>query len=320
MTVRSLLEATDNEQYASSLAVIILAHNEAIHIERCIRSLQPLTTKIFLVDSFSSDKTVQIAESLGAVVTQRKWKNYADQFQWGVDHCAEYCGTDTAWVMRMDADEYLEPDLQSELPGILSSLAMDVNGIYIRRKVFFYGKWIRHGGFYPHTLLRVWRQGEGRIEQRWMDEHIVLPPQPKTVMAKGHLVDDNLKGITFWVNKHNSYASREMVDLLNNRYALFPRDEQIKSNEDSQAKWKRLMKDEIYSRLPVGLRVAMYFLYRYVFRLGFLDGGKGFLWHFMQGFWYRLLVDIKIMEIEERCQGDVEKIKLVLKQEHGISL
>lgn len=298
------------------LVVVILTHNEAIHIERCIRSLLPVASRIFIVDSFSTDRTVEIAESLGAVVVQRKWKNYADQFQWGLDNC----GADGGWVMRMDADEYLEPGLQIELPKVLATLPEDVAGIYIRRKVFFYSQWIRHGGFYPHTLLRAWRQGLGRIEQRWMDEHIVLPPGAKTVMVKEHLVDDNLKGITFWINKHNSYASREMVDLLNNKYSLFPRDEQITETEDPQAKWKRLMKDRVYSRLPIGLRAGLYFFYRYVLRLGFLDGGKGFLWHFMQGFWYRLLVDIKIMEIEEKCQGDVEKIKQVLQQEHGIVL
>lgn len=299
-----------------SVTVLILTHNEEIHIERCIRSLRLIAKKIYIVDSFSTDRTVEIARSLGADIAQRKWKNYADQFQWGLDNC----GAGGGWVMRMDADEYLEPGLQRELSAVLPDLASEIVGIYIRRKVFFYGKWIRHGGFYPHTLLRVWRQGMGRIEQRWMDEHIVLPPQSKTIMVREHLVDDNLKGITFWINKHNSYASREMVDLLNNKYPLFQRDDLIKQNEDSQAKWKRLMKDRVYSNLPIGMRSAFYFLYRYVFRLGFLDGGKGFLWHFMQGFWYRLLVDIKIMEIEERCQGDVGKMKQVLSDEHGIKL
>lgn len=298
------------------LTVVILTHNEEIHIERCIRSLLPIASKIFIVDSFSTDRTVEIAQSLGAVVEQRKWKNYADQFQWGLDNC----GAESEWVMRMDADEYLEPGLQHELVRILPNMSVETGGIYIRRKVFFYGKWIRHGGFYPHTLMRIWRNGKGRIEQRWMDEHIVLPPEAKTIMVKEHLVDDNLKGITFWINKHNSYASREMVDLLNNKYALLEKDESLKTVDDPQAKWKRLMKDKVYSRLPVGLRAAVYFFYRYFFRLGFLDGSKGFLWHFMQGFWYRLLVDIKIMEMEERCGGDVEKMKLVLREEHGIKL
>jgi len=300
----------------NKITVVLLTHNEEIHIERCIRSLQQIAVKIFIVDSFSSDRTVEIAESLGAVVAQRKWKNYADQFQWGLDNC----GDESEWVMRMDADEYLEPDLLDEFPGSLANVSDDITGFYIRRKVFFYGKWIRHGGFYPHTLLRIWRNGQGRIEQRWMDEHIVLPEGSKTQMLQGHLVDDNLKGMTFWINKHNSYASREMVDLLNNKYHLLKKDESLKENDDPQAKWKRIMKDDVYSKLPLALRSTLYFLYRYFLRLGFLDGGKGFIWHFMQGYWYRMLVDVKIMEIEERSGGDIAKIKQILAEEHGIKL
>ncbi|MBQ0725250.1 MAG: glycosyltransferase family 2 protein [Cycloclasticus sp.] len=300
----------------TKITVVILTHNEEIHIERCIRSLQGITSKIFIVDSFSSDRTVEIAGSLGAVVAKRKWKNYADQFQWGLDNC----GANSEWIMRMDADEYLEPDLQAELQTALNGVPEETVGFYIRRKVFFYGKWIRHGGFYPHTLMRIWRSGQGRIEQRWMDEHIVLSAGSKTEMLQGHLVDDNLKGITFWINKHNSYASREMVDLLNNKYQLLERDESLKENDDPQAKWKRIMKDGVYTKLPLGLRSTLYFFYRYFLRLGFLDGSKGFLWHFMQGYWYRMLVDVKIMEIEERSGGDVEKIRKILYEEHGIKL
>ena len=303
-----------------SLVAIILTYNEEKHIARCIHSLESIAHKVFVVDSFSKDETVDIAKSLGAVVAQRKWKNYADQFQWGLDHYAEFCGGKSKWIMRMDADEYLEPDLIEELPRALANASEEVTGFYIRRKVFFYGKWIRHGGFYPHTLLRVWRNGQGRIEQRWMDEHIVLPEGAKTAMLQGHLVDDNLKGITFWINKHNSYASREAVDLLNNKYYLLDRDDALKAQDDPQAKWKRMMKDGVYSRLPLSVRSTLYFLYRYFFRLGFLDGPKGFIWHFMQGYWYRMLVDVKIMEIEERSGGDVAKIKKVLAEEHGIEL
>jgi len=299
-----------------SLTIVLLTHNEEIHIERCICSLQPIASKIFIVDSFSSDRTVEIAESLGAVVVQRKWKNYADQFQWGLDNC----GDESEWVMRMDADEYLEPDLLQELQTALNAVPEEIAGFYIRRKVFFYGKWIRHGGFYPHTLLRIWRNGQGRIEQRWMDEHIVLPEGSKTSILKGHLVDDNLKGITFWITKHNSYASREAVDLLNNKYHLLPRDELLKALDDPQAKWKRIMKDDVYAYLPLGIRSTLYFLYRYVLRLGFLDGPKGFVWHFMQGYWYRMLVDVKIMEIEKRSGGDVECIRQILRDDHGINL
>jgi glycosyltransferase involved in cell wall biosynthesis len=299
-----------------SLIVVILTHNEEIHIERCIRSLQTIASKIFIVDSFSSDNTVDIAKSLGAEVKQRKWKNYADQFQWGLDNC----GADSEWVMRMDADEYLELDLLEELPQALSDVNDEITGFYIRRKVFFCGQWIRYGGFYPHTLLRIWRSGQGRIEQRWMDEHILLPTGSKTEILKGHLVDDNLKGMTFWINKHNSYASRELVDLLNHKYDLLGHDKSLKESDDSQAKWKRILKDDVYSKLPLALRSTLYFMYRYFLRLGFLDGRKGFVWHFMQGYWYRMLVDVKIMEIEEKSGGDVKIIRRILYEDHGIEL
>lgn len=298
------------------LTVIVLTHNEQIHIERCLRSVQPIANHIFVVDSFSTDNTVAIARSLGAEVIQRKWKNYADQFQWAIEQCA----SESEWFMRMDADEYLEPETQEELQGLLTEIPDETDGIYIRRKVLFEGQWIRHGGFYPHILLRLWRANKGRIEQRWMDEHIVLPSEAKTVLLKGHLVDDNLKGITFWINKHNSYASREAVDLLNNKYFLFEKDESLKSMDDPQAKVKRVLKDRVYSRLPAGLRAFLYFIYRYFILFGFLDGKKGFLWHFMQGFWYRLLADIKTMEIEERSHGDVTKMRQILLDEHGICL
>lgn len=298
------------------LTVIILTHNEQIHIERCVHSVQPIASRIFVVDSFSTDCTPEIARSLGAEVVQRKWKNYADQFQWAIEQCAP----ESEWLMRMDADEYLEQETQAELQKLLAEIPGEIDGIYIKRKVLFEGQWIRHGGFYPHLLLRLWRANKGRIEQRWMDEHIVLPPEAKTLLLKAHLVDDNLKGITFWINKHNSYASREAVDLLNHKYLLFEKDESIKSMDDPQAKSKRLLKERVYSRLPAGLRAFLYFIYRYFILFGFLDGRKGFLWHFMQGFWYRLLADVKTMEIEERSHGDVIKMRQILLDEHGIYL
>jgi len=298
------------------ITVVILTHNEELHIARCINSLASLANNIYVIDSFSTDRTIEIANSLGAVVFQNPWKNYADQFQWALDNCP----IDTEWVMRMDADEYLETSLQHEISQRLPQVQEGVDGIFIKRKVLFYGQWIRHGGYYPLYLLRIWRAGRGRIEQRWMDEHIVLPEQARTIQFKHDLVDENLKGITFWVNKHNSYATREMVDLLNNKYPLFKKDEAVMSFEGPQTKRKRFLKDKVYSKIPAGLRAVIYFLYRYVINLGFLDGAKGFVFHVMQGLWYRLLVDVKIMEVEAKCNGDVSLLRKVLNDEYGIKL
>lgn len=302
------------------ITVVILTYNEEIHIERCIRSLLPIVKNIFIVDSFSTDRTIEIAESLGAKVVQRKWKNYADQFQWGLERYTDYFGKNTEWVMRMDSDEYLEPTLQKEIAVRLPKIGADIDGIYLNRKHFFYDKWIRHGSRYPLILLRIWRADVGRIEQRWMDEHIVLTDGAKTVKFDKNLVDDNLKGISFFIDKHNSYATREAVDILNNKYGLFDIDDSINKHNDPQAKGKRKLKNQVYSKLPIGMRSVLYFLYRYFLQLGFLDGWKGFLYHFLQGFWYRLLVDVKVYEIERESEGNVEKIKLMLRDNYGIEL
>ncbi|HEY2980216.1 MAG TPA: glycosyltransferase family 2 protein [Anaerolineales bacterium] len=298
------------------LTAIILTLNEEVHIQRCILSLQPVCRKIFVIDSFSSDGTVKIAADLGAEVLQHPFTNQAHQLQWGLDNLI----IDTRWIMRVDADEYLETDLHEELAATLADIPDEIDGIFVKLKVVFEGQWIRHGGFYPLTLMRIWRNGRGRIEQRWMDEHILLPAGARTITLNGGWVDGNLKGMTFWVTKHNKYASREAAEMLNRKYHLLPPDVGLIHMTHAPAKGKRLIKERVYSRLPMGLRAALYFLYRYFLLLGFLDGRKGLVWHFMQGFWYRWLVDIKIMEIEERGRGNPTRIREILRDEHGITL
>lgn len=280
------------------ISVIILTYNEELHIERCIKNLQPVAQNIFIVDSFSTDNTVQIAESLGAKVFQRPWKNYADQFQWGLDNCP----IQTSWVMRMDADEYLEQPLVEEIVRKFPLLPSDINGIYLKRKHHFLGRWIKHGDRYPLVLLRIWKTGQAHIENRWMDEHIVLD-SGNAVTFDGDFVDDNQNTVEWFIAKHNRYASREMLDILNHKYQLFSRDESIAEAESGQAKLKRFVKETLYNKLPLFVRPLLYFFYRYFLRLGFLDGPEGFAYHFMQGLWYRCLVDLKCLEAERILKG-----------------
>lgn len=296
----------------SNVSVVILTFNEELHIKRCIESLLPIAKDIYIVDSYSSDKTKEICESLGAIVYQRKWKNYAEQFQWGLDNCP----IDTEWVMRMDADEYIEPDLMRELPVKLTSTTSDITGFYIRRKYFFLGKWVKKGAVYPLNLLRIWRAGAGRIENRWMDEHIVLDASARTSQLKGHIVDDNLNNTHWWTDKHNKYADREMIDILDKRYKLFAHDDALTGdNEQSQAKLKRLVKEGIYNKLPIFVRPMLYFLYRYFIRLGFLDGVRGFAFHFFQGYWYRSLVDLRVYEAERILKSAVDNEERICRLE-----
>lgn len=301
------------------LTAIILTFNEARHIERCISRLKPFCREVIVVDSFSTDSTVELAQALGATVLQNAWVNHAHQFNWALDHAV----ISTGWVIRVDADEYLESALDSLTA--LENAASEISGFYLNRKYFFLGQWIRHGSMYPVKTLRIFRFGKGRVEQRWMDEHIVLDSgQAENLPLE--LVDDNLNPVSWWIQKHNGYATLEMLEALNLKYGFMHRDERLQQAgaKLSSAGVKRFIKEHIYSRLPLFLRPFLYFLFRYFIRLGFLDGRKGLAFHFMQGFWYRALVDLKVLEAEdwitEVSQRDADAIRNLLAGKTGLKL
>lgn len=280
------------------ITAVILCHNEAMHIARAIRSLH-FVERIVVVDSGSSDQTVAIARDAGAEVFHHPWLNYSDQFKWALDST----GITTPWTLRLDADEVIEPDLAAAITRTLPTLPSDVTGINFNRKHVFMGRWVRHGGRYPLVLLRLWRTGLGRIEARWMDEHMIVE-SGRTITIDGGFADINLNDSLFFTDKHNRYASREAIDVLLDRYGLAKADQALDRHSSSwQAGFKRWGKERIYNRLPFGLGPLCYFLWRFVFQLGFLDGREGRIYHVLQGFWYRYLVDVRRLEFERAMQG-----------------
>jgi glycosyltransferase involved in cell wall biosynthesis len=279
---------------AADVTVVILTFNEARHIERAIASVRPFARDVVVVDSFSTDDTVALAEKAGARVLAHAFVNYSEQFQWALDNA----GIATGWTLRLDADELIEPDLANEIVTRLPTLPADIAGINLDLKRIFMGKWVRHGGIYPLRILRLWRTGQGRIETRWMDEHIVVW-DGRTVTFKGGFQDRNENDLTFFTAKHNGYATREAIDVLSQRYGLLHSDEALSATSASrQAGTKRWIKQRIYNRLPLWAGPLLYFLYRYVVRLGFLDGQSGMIYHVLQGFWYRYLVACKVYEYD----------------------
>jgi glycosyltransferase involved in cell wall biosynthesis len=288
-----------------SLAVLILTGNEEKNISKCLASIAPLGAKTYIVDSLSEDRTVEIARSMGATVKQRAWTTYADQFNWGLDNA----GITEQWIMRMDADEEVTPELASAIREFLNNPPADVAGVYVRRRVYFMGQWIRHGGYYPTWLLRVFRNGQGRCETLFMDEHIVIP-SGRTISIHQDIIDKNNKDLTFWTDKHNKYASREVKDILNKERARRDQSENggtiqasVTGHQDTVRRW---VKDKLYLRTPLFVRPFLYFVYRYFLRLGFLDGTRGLIFHFLQAFWYRFLVDAKLYEyrLQQRQKSD----------------
>ncbi|WCT77259.1 glycosyltransferase family 2 protein [Novosphingobium humi] len=290
------------------LTVLILTYNEARHIERSIASVKHFAREIVVVDSHSTDNTVELAQKAGARVLFNPFINYSKQFQWGLDNG----GITSEWVMRLDADEIIEPDLGDELIRAVKDAPADVVGMNMDRKHIFMGRWVRHGGRYPLRLLRVWRRNNGRIEDRWMDEHIVIWGG-RTINLKGGFADCNLNDLTFFTEKHNKYATREAIDKLSQKYRLFEKDEAF--SEDSgprQAVIKRFVKEQVYNRLPFWAGPFGYFLYRYFVQLGFLDGYQGLIYHFLQGCWYRFLVEAKTIELDEAirdCHTNDERVQ-----------
>ncbi|MBF6568112.1 MAG: glycosyltransferase family 2 protein [Candidatus Binataceae bacterium] len=275
----------DNQKSSKLLSVVILTHNEEPNLAVCLSSLEGLSAEIFVVDSGSVDRTAEIARGFGARVVEHPFVNYAAQLNWALDNLP----IRTPWVMRLDADERLTPELAAELQSALPEAPADVSAFMMKRRVYFWGRWIRHGGYYPTWLLRVWRHRQARCEERWMDEHmIVLAGQ--TLRLGNDFIDENRKGLGFWTGKHNRYADREVADLtasglLSSAPGL-----------PDQMGRRRWFKQNFYGRLPLFWRAFFYWFFRYFILLGFLDGKPGLVFHFLQGFWYRFLVDAKLYE------------------------
>lgn len=283
----------------ADLTVIILTYNESIHIRRALRLVKPIAREILVVDSFSSDDTVQIARAEGATVLQNRFVNQSQQFQWALDNAP----IGTGWIMRLDADEEVYPDLAEEIEATLPTLGEDVVGVKLKRRHIFLGRWIRHGGRYPLLMVRIWRRGHGRVEQRWMDEHVVVQGG-RTVVFQGGFADHNLNDLTFFTQKHNQYATREALEHLIGKYRLVPKTATLTAKSASrQAAAKRFLKERLYYRMPFWLATGGYFLYRYFLQLGFLDGREGLIYHSLQGFWYRFLVGAKVVEFERAFNG-----------------
>ena len=294
----------------SNLSVIVLTYNEERHLARCLESVARVASSTYVIDSFSTDRTREIASRLGAVVLTNPWSTHADQVNWALENCP----IDTDWVLRLDADEYLLPELADEIERKLPELGTSVTGIMLKRRVFFMGRWIRHGGYYPVRFLRLWRHGAAVCERRWIDEHMALLRGEHTNFDHD-FVDHNLGTLSDFVRKHDGYSTRECVELLGLGGQTAALEEL-----GGQVGLKRWLREHIYYRAPRTLRAGLYFFLRYVLRGGFLDGREGAIFHFLQGFWFRLLCDAKAIDVERRARASDRTPKQVLAEDYALDV
>ena len=265
----------------TDIAVVILSKDENLHIGRCLEKLAPLEARqILVVDCYSTDGSDKISADMGATVVQHEWPGlHAKQFNWALDNLP----IKASWVLRLDADEYLYPETIEEVKRLLPKwdgakvsdgvLPPDVTSLSLARARVFCGRKIRFGGTAHIPMVRFFKYGIGRCQDRAMDEHIVTS-SGRDYRLKGEFADHNLNTMDWWREKHRGYAKREAADALAG--------EQFKSSKS------------LYYRFPPYLRAFIYFSIRYFVLLGFLDGYAGWMWHFWQGLWYRCLVDREI--------------------------
>lgn len=311
MTKNKILQ--DNNM---DISVLILTKDEELHIRRCIENVLPIAKEIFIIDSFSNDKTLEIANQYENVtILQHKWENnYAKQLNWGLSNAP----IKTKWVLRLDADEYLTTELIEEIKTKLPNVDEEITGISFKRRSIFMGKWMKRG-IYPVILLRLFRYGKAICEQRLMDEHIQIL-EGKEILFHNDFVDHNLNDISWYCVKHINYAIREAGDLLDIEFNITgaANTDDVK-HLTKQAIWKRATKHK-YAKQPLFLRSFLYFLYRYIIKGAFLEGKEGFLYTFIQGWWYRTLVDFKVYELKQYSKGDPTKIVEMLKNKYHVSL
>ncbi|QQS35702.1 MAG: glycosyltransferase family 2 protein [Ignavibacteriales bacterium] len=296
------------------VTAIILTFNEQRNLPACIESIKDYVNEIIVVDSISTDETIEIAQNYGCKTYQNKFINQAKQFIWATENTE----ISNEWILRIDADERWTKEGFEELGKLISSDSYD--GIYVKMKIYFMGRWIKRGGFYPNYFLRVYKKSRGRMEDRWMDEHIKV--EGKTIISGIDVIEanyDRQQNITLWTTKHNNYSTREAVEFLIAKHNLNKLDS-VANLFGNKTERKRWLKEKFYFKVPLFVRPLLYYIHRYIFKFGFLDGKEGFIFHYLHAFWYRFLVDVKVYQLESLSKKEKKSISQIIKNHYDIDL
>jgi glycosyltransferase involved in cell wall biosynthesis len=254
----------------------------------CLKSVE-WADEIIVFDSHSTDSTLALAHAAGATVVHRQFDNFAAHKNWALDNIDFRHG----WILLLDADERITEPLADEIKAAVGQVDNPVVGYYIARQTLFCGRWIRHGGVYPDYNLRLLRRGFGRFEDRLVHEHIIL--DGGAGYFKNHLVHDDDKGFERYLERHNHYTSLEAVEIVRLRkgmgHTLLGGD--LSSPGPARRRW---FKNFAQRWLP--LRPLCVFLYMYVLKAGFLDGGTGLRYCLLKMF-FEYQIDIKVRELDD---------------------
>jgi glycosyltransferase involved in cell wall biosynthesis len=270
---------------SADVSVVILTFNEETNLPAALDSVRGWAREVFVVDSYSTDRTVDIgleARAEGVVVVQHAFENYSKQWNWALAHLPISAG----WVLKLDADERLTGAFKQEVSGLIRTAHDTLEGVYFRRQVVFMGKPLRWGAMTENYDLRMWRTGRAVFEDRPVNEHAVV--RGATAQLRSLVEHHTMKSVAHWLDKHNRYSSLEARCLIEGNVTggITPR---LFGKPDQRRMWLR----RLYLRAPA--RSLLYFLYRYVVRFGFLDGRVGFAYCFLHASYFYWL-DLKRRE------------------------
>lgn len=283
----------------SSLSIIILTKNEEANLPDCLASIATLDAEVHVVDSGSTDRTMEIARTAGCKVSEHPFENYAAQRNWALRELP----IATEWILNLDADERLTPSLAREVQQLMADPPAHIDGFMLRKRTYFMGRWIRHGGHYPSFHLRFFRRGRGRCEDRLYDQHFVVD-SGRVATLRNDYIDILTDSLSRWTERHNRWAELEAREILSTTTGPGRLKGKLRGTPIEKKRWLR---EDFYQKFPLFARPLLYFIYRYFLRLGFLDGTEGLIFHFLQGFWFRFLVDAMVFEDRKRHRATRRK-------------
>ncbi|WP_213807417.1 glycosyltransferase family 2 protein [Granulicella sp. dw_53] len=264
--------------------VIILTYNSSGSISNTLASIGPLTDDIHVVDSGSTDGTLDIASQFGAKICHHNFLNYGDQRNWAIENLSiKY-----QWQLHLDADEQLTAALRDEILNLSEDPSED--GFFIQRYLRFMNRTLKHN-LAPTWHMRLFRSGRGRCEDREYDQHFYC--LGATAQLGGSMIDDIRMSLSEWTSRHNRWSDAEVREIQA-RISVG----RIESKLTGDVVQRRRYLRGFYDQSPMFLRAFGLFIYRYIIRFGFLDGKEGLIFCVLQTLWFRFLVDAKLFEIE----------------------
>lgn len=276
------------------MTVLLATRDEEANLERTLASVAGWADQVHVLDSESTDRTVEIARRHGAEVTSLAYEHgriIPWIFQWGLDHLE----IRNEWILILEADQAVPGVLAEEIAAVVRDPDESRSGFYLRRRQIFRGRPIRFGGYGGKRLLKLFRRGAGELDPVEQDTRVYVRGLVGTLRTP--LEEHNRKedSILFYLGKHLRYAEAFAAEEHRRRTEAlaFKGEPRLFGTPDQRILWQK----RLWYRMPLYVRPFLYFGWRYVVRLGFLDGWNGFLFHFLQAFWFRLVVDVRLGEL-----------------------